>query len=83
MSDIIEFLKTRSSTPIVGLTEPAPSEDQLTQILTVASRVPDHGKLNPWRFIIYRGDARLQIGELLAERAAQRAAEKNEEFGDS
>ena len=83
VSDIIEFFKTRSSTPIIGLNEPAPSEDELTQILTIASRVPDHGKLNPWRFIIYRGDARIQIGEQLAERAAQRAAENSEEFGES
>lgn len=80
MPDLIDFFKTRLSTPIVGLNEPAPSADELTQILTVASRVPDHGKLNPWRFIIYRGDARHSIGEQLAERAAQRAAEKNEEF---
>lgn len=83
MSDLIEFLKTRSSTPIVGLIEPAPSADELAQILTIASRVPDHGKLNPWRFIIYRGDARIQIGEMLAERAAQRAQQQNEEFNDS
>lgn len=83
MSDLIDFLKTRSSTPIVGLMEPAPSADELAQILTIASRVPDHGKLNPWRFIIYRGDARIQIGEMLAERAAQRAQQQNEEFNDS
>lgn len=83
MSDLIDFLKTRSSTPIVGLIEPAPSADELAQILTIASRVPDHGKLNPWRFIIYRGDARIQIGEMLAERAAQRAQQQNEEFNDS
>ncbi|MBX8803514.1 nitroreductase, partial [Ochrobactrum sp. MR28] len=78
MSDLIDFLKTRSSTPIVGLIEPAPSADELAQILTIASRVPDHGKLNPWRFIIYRDDARIQIGEMLAERAAQRAQQQNE-----
>lgn len=83
MSDLIDFFKTRSSTPIVGLIEPAPSAEELTEILTIASRVPDHGKLNPWRFIIYRGDTRIQIGEMLAERAAQRAAENNEEFSDS
>ncbi|MBX8811236.1 nitroreductase [Pseudochrobactrum algeriensis] len=83
MSDLIDFLKTRSSTPIVGLIEPAPSADELAQILTIASRVPDHGKLNPWRFIIYRDDARIQIGEMLAERAAQRAQQQNEEFNDS
>lgn len=83
VSDLIDFLKTRSSTPIIGLIEPAPSADELTQMLTIASRVPDHGKLNPWRFIIYRGDARVEVGQLLAERAAQLALEKNEDFSDS
>ncbi|MDM7852761.1 nitroreductase family protein [Pseudochrobactrum kiredjianiae] len=83
MSDLIDFFKTRNSTPIVGLIEPAPSADELAEILTIASRVPDHGKLNPWRFIIYRRDARIQVGEMLADRAAQRAVENNEEFSDS
>ncbi len=83
MSDLIDFFKTRSSTPIVGLIEPAPSAEELTEILTIASRVPDHGRLNPWRFIIYRGDARIQVGEMLTERAAQRAVENNEEFSES
>lgn len=83
MSDLIDFFKTRNSTPIVGLIEPAPSADELAEILTIASRVPDHGKLNPWRFIIYCGDACIQVGEMLADRAAQRAVENNEEFSDS
>ncbi len=83
MSDLIDFLKSRSSTPIVGLTEPAPSEDELNQILTIAARVPDHGKLNPWRFILYRGEARDKAGEYLAKRAEQRAAERNEDFPDN
>lgn len=83
MSELIEFLKTRRSTPIIGLIEPAPSTDELQQILTIASRVPDHGKLNPWRFIIYRDEARLLAGRLLAERAAERAKDKNEEFPEN
>lgn len=83
MSDLINFLATRISTPIIGLIEPAPSDADLTQILTIASRVPDHGKLAPWRFILYRGDTRIQVGELLAERAARRADELGEEFTDS
>ncbi len=83
VSDLIDFFNRRSSTPIVGLTEPAPSESELHQILTIAARVPDHGKLNPWRFILYRGDARIRAGEYLAKRAQQRAEENNEEFSDS
>jgi nitroreductase len=82
VAELIDFLKNRSSTPIIGLSEPAPSEAELNEILTVAARVPDHGKLNPWRFILYRGDARLQVGHLLAARAAQRAAEKSEDYAE-
>jgi nitroreductase len=36
-------------------------------MLTIASRVPDHGKLTPWRFILYRGEARREVGEALAK----------------
>lgn len=49
------------------MTGPAPSSAQIDTLLTVASRVPDHGKLTPWRFIVFEGDARLSIGEKLAE----------------
>ena len=66
---VFDFLAHRSSTPIAALKEPAPEGDELRAILQVAARVPDHGKLVPWRFIIYRGQARYDIGEFLAQRA--------------
>ncbi|MFK4825716.1 nitroreductase [Paenochrobactrum sp. BZR 588] len=66
---VIEFLSKRHSTPISALSAPGPDEDQLQLILKLAARVPDHGRLTPWRFIIYRGDARQKVGQLLAERA--------------
>lgn len=69
---IFDFLAERSSTPIVAIGEPAPQDDELAEILRVASRVPDHGKLAPWRFILYRGDARHQVGEYLVKRAEKR-----------
>lgn len=47
--------------------EPGPGPGQLRQILAVGARVPDHGKLAPWRFIVFKGDARLKFGECLAE----------------
>lgn len=71
-SAVIDFLLSRKSTPIPALREPAPSADELTTILTAATRVPDHGKLEPWRFILYRGVARETVGELLAARAEAR-----------
>ena len=66
MADALQFLKTRKSISAAFLAPPAPSEAELTEILTVASRVPDHGKLTPWRFIVFRGDAGMKASAALA-----------------
>ena len=58
MNDTIEILTRRRSVPPPMMTGPAPTADQLATILTIASRVPDHGKLAPWRFLIFAGAAR-------------------------
>jgi nitroreductase len=71
MTDARELLKTRRSISAQFLAEPAPNETELAEILTIASRVPDHGKLTPWRFIVFRGDARLKAGEALVKRFAE------------
>ncbi len=71
-SPIIDFLLTRSSAPIPELREPAPNDAEIDTLIRIASRVPDHGRLAPWRFILYRGEARAQIGEKLAALAEQR-----------
>ena len=71
-SSIIDFLLTRNSAPIPDLKAPAPDDSEIQKILTAASRVPDHGRLAPWRFILYRGDARTKIGEKLLELAQKR-----------
>jgi nitroreductase len=70
-SSIVDFLSTRKSAPINEMTEPGPSQSELQTILRIASRVPDHGKLAPWRFILYRGEARVEVGKKLAELAEQ------------
>ncbi|GAA4523346.1 nitroreductase [Chelativorans composti] len=69
---VIEFLLARRSAPIHELKDPAPSDAELETILRVATRVPDHGQLAPWRFIIYRGDSRVEVGRMLAELAERR-----------
>ncbi|ODN72028.1 nitroreductase family protein [Methylobrevis pamukkalensis] len=66
MTDALDLLSTRRSISAPFLAEPGPDADQLDTLLTIASRVPDHGKLAPWRFILYRGDARRAAGEALA-----------------
>lgn len=69
---IIEFMLTRNSAPIQELREPAPTGDEIETMIRIASRVPDHGRLEPWRFILYRGQSRVEIGEKLAELAEKR-----------
>ncbi len=65
MTEIIDFLLTRRSVTARNMTEPGPGDAQLDMILRAAHRVPDHGKLGPWRFIILKGNARAAFGEIL------------------
>ena len=66
MPDAIEFLKTRRSMKPREMTGPGPSPADLETILTIGARVPDHGKLAPWRFILFEGDARARAGDVIA-----------------
>ena len=65
MPEALDLLKTRRSVKPVELTGPPPTAGELETLLTVASRVPDHGKLTPWRFIVFEGDARIKAGETI------------------
>jgi len=65
--DTINLLLTRRSGSAKAMTGPGPNASELQTILTAAARVPDHGKLFPWRFILFEGDARARMGELLAQ----------------
>lgn len=67
MPDAIELLKTRRSVKPREMSGPGPSPAELETILTIGARVPDHGKLAPWRFIIFEGDARQRAGEVIAK----------------
>lgn len=67
---VMDFLLTRRSRPYKTLTTPAPTRDQLSPLLTAATRVPDHGKLEPWRFIILTDAALPRLAHLTNERGA-------------
>src|SRR3954463_10453435 len=66
MPEAIDLLTSRRSVKPIELNGPGPTAAELATLLTVASRVPDHGKLTPWRFIVFEGDARLKAGETIA-----------------
>ena len=65
-SAALDLLLSRRSGSAKAMKEPGPTMSQLQQILAAASRTPDHGKLFPWRFIVFEGDARLAAGETIA-----------------
>lgn len=67
MSDALQLLKTRRSVKPIELGGPGPTKSEIETLVTIASRVPDHGKLTPWRFIAFEGDARLAAGETIAK----------------
>jgi nitroreductase len=66
LPDLIDLLKARRSVKPIEMTGPGPSPDELETILTLGARVPDHGKLVPWRFIVFEGDARAKAGDIFA-----------------
>src|ERR1700745_798642 len=61
----IELLKIRRSVKPREMTAPGPSPAELETILTIGARGPDHGKLAPWRSIVFEGDARGRAGEVI------------------
>lgn len=69
---VLRFLALRRSTPALTLAEPAPSADQLADLLRLAVRAPDHGKLAPWRFIILEGSAKAEFADRLETAAITR-----------
>jgi nitroreductase len=71
MNDSLKHLQ-RQSTPAQALTEPAPDEKQLRQILKTALSAPDHGRLHPYRFLSIRGEARNRLSEIFGEATLRR-----------
>jgi len=73
MNETIRLLSTRRSVPPHLLAGEGPDAHELETLLTLAARVPDHGRLVPWRFVVIAGEARRRIGEVIA--AAFRSAQ--------
>ena len=65
-SPTVALLRRRRSVPPATMTGPGPTPDEMETILSLAARVPDHGKLAPWRFIVFDGDGRARAGEAIA-----------------
>jgi nitroreductase len=79
MNSLLDTLQSRHSFPASQLTEPAPDEQQLNDILQCAITAPDHGKLCPWRFIIIRGSARNALADVFVEAAKSRDKDISEQ----
>ena len=73
--EVLDFLLTRRSRPAKTLTTPIPTRDELGPILTAAARTPDHGKLEPWRFIVLEGAALQRLAEVVVTRGPQLGVE--------
>jgi nitroreductase len=76
--EMLSYLLSRRSVGMAFLKEPGPSAAELDQILAIGARVPDHGKLTPWRLIVIEGEARAKAGEKLAEIAGRLHPEYDE-----
>jgi len=63
--DVLTFLRTRRSVVAADISSPGPDERQLAHIMEAAVRVPDHGKLTPWRFILLKNEAKAAFAALL------------------
>uniref|UniRef100_B0T8W4 Putative NAD(P)H nitroreductase n=1 Tax=Caulobacter sp. (strain K31) TaxID=366602 RepID=B0T8W4_CAUSK len=70
---VLDFLAKRRSASAMSLAAPGPDDAQLADLLRLAARVPDHGKLSPWRFVILRGAAKDAFAEKIAALADSQA----------
>jgi nitroreductase len=70
--EVLSFLSRRRSTSAMTLAAPAPSAVQIAELIRLAARVPDHGKLAPWRFVVLEGDAKAAFAAGLDQLARDR-----------
>ena len=78
-ADARRLLALRRSTSADLMAEPGPDGETLNAILEIAARVPDHRKLCPFRFLVFKGDARRAAGEILARRFTELSPDAAEE----
>lgn len=64
----LELLARRRSTVAKNMTGPGPDAAQLETLLKIGARTPDHGKLFPWRFVVFEREARARFGDILETR---------------
>lgn len=74
------YLGSRRSIPAFQMGEPGPSTEQIIEMLQLASRVPDHGKLAPWRFVVYRGQERERLSLALSKIALRNKPDLSDEM---
>jgi nitroreductase len=79
MTDTLDLLKRRRSVAPQFLAAPGPDAGQLETLLTIAARVPDHGKLVPWRFIVFEGPAREAAAGIVADAFRQTRPDASDE----
>lgn len=65
-AETLALLARRRSSKLMGLAEPGPNSAELDALIALAARVPDHGKLGPWRFVVIEGEGRARAGAALA-----------------
>ncbi|MEM8949955.1 MAG: nitroreductase [Pseudomonadota bacterium] len=68
LSNPLGILLNRRSVVAKNLTEPGPDDDELTSLLATGIRVPDHGKIGPWRLQVMRKPVQARLGDILAAR---------------
>lgn len=76
---VLDFLATRRSPKLRALTGPAPRGHDLDRMLTIAARVPDHGKIVPWRFLIIQDQRRHDLDRAIGDRFDQRFPDASQE----
>ena len=74
--EVLDFLASRRSSSAVTLAEPAPSSSEIAALISLAARVPDHGKLAPWRFIVLEGEGKAAFAARLNDLALSRGEAK-------
>ena len=75
---VLSFLAERRSVLARNMSGPGPDRAMLEMLLSIAMRVPDHGKLNPWRLVVVQSNDRIELGGVAARELAAANAEPEE-----